>query len=64
VVAAGVESEATFPHRAALAVAEALGTGAAIFPSHHTGFTGGEFGMRGEPEAFAATLRRVLADAP
>jgi pimeloyl-ACP methyl ester carboxylesterase len=63
VVAAGAQSEATFPHRAALAVADALGTKAAIFPSHHTGFTGGEFGLHGEPDAFAATLRRVLADA-
>ena len=32
-----------------------------IFPSHHGGFMGGEFGMKGEPEAFAATLRGVLA---
>jgi pimeloyl-ACP methyl ester carboxylesterase len=62
VVAAGAESEATFPHRAALAVAQALGTEAAIFPSHHTGFASGESGLQGEPEAFAASLRRVLTD--
>jgi hypothetical protein len=31
-----------------------------MFPSHHGGFLGGEFGQRGEPEAFAAKLREVL----
>jgi hypothetical protein len=45
-----------------VAVAEKLGTEAILFPSGHGGFLGGEFGMRGEPEAFAATLRRVLAE--
>jgi hypothetical protein len=47
-------------HRAALAVAERLGTEPVIFPSHHGGFLGGERGWRGEPDAFAATLRDVL----
>jgi hypothetical protein len=28
-----------------------------IFPSHHGGF-----GQQGDPDAFAATLRRVLTD--
>ena len=51
----GAESEGTFPHRAALALAERLGTEAVIFPSHHGGF-----GQQGDPDAFAATLRRVL----
>jgi pimeloyl-ACP methyl ester carboxylesterase len=60
VVAAGAESEGEFTHRAALAVAERLGTEAAIFPSHHGGFLGGEFGQQGEPEAFGAKLREVL----
>ena len=55
--AGGVESEGTFPYRAALAVAERLGTEAVIFPSHHGGF-----GQQGDPDAFAATLRGVLAD--
>jgi hypothetical protein len=32
----------------------------AIFPSHHAGFLGGEFGMRGDPDGFAARLREVL----
>jgi hypothetical protein len=57
VVAAGAESGATFPYRAALAVAERLGTEAVIFPSHHGGF-----GQQGDPDAFAATLRRVVRD--
>ena len=62
VVAAGAESEGAFPYRAALAVAERLGTEAVMFPSHHAGFLGGEFGQQGDPDAFAATLRRVLTD--
>jgi pimeloyl-ACP methyl ester carboxylesterase len=60
VVAAGVESEGEFTHRAAVAVAERLGREATIFPSHHGGFLGGEFGYAGEPEAFAAKLHEVL----
>jgi hypothetical protein len=56
-VAAGAESGGTFPHRAALAVAQRLGTEPTIFPSHHVGF-----GQQGDPDAFAAVLRRVLAD--
>jgi pimeloyl-ACP methyl ester carboxylesterase len=62
VVAAGAESEGEFTHRAALAVANRLGTEATIFPSHHGGFLGGEFGQQGEPEAFAAKLREVLSE--
>jgi pimeloyl-ACP methyl ester carboxylesterase len=61
VVAAGAESEDEFTYRAALAVADRLGTEAVIFPSHHAGFLGGEFGQHGDPDAFAATLREVLA---
>jgi len=60
VVGAGAESEGEFTHRAALAVAERLGTEPVIFPSHHGGFLGGEFAWHGEPDAFAATLRQVL----
>ena len=45
----------------AVAVAERLGTEIVIF-RHHAGFLGGKFGQRGEPEAFAATLREVLAE--
>ncbi len=57
VVAGGAESEGTFPYRAAIAVAERLGTAAVIFPSHHGGF-----GQQGDPDAFAATLHRVLTE--
>jgi pimeloyl-ACP methyl ester carboxylesterase len=57
VVAGGAESEGTFPYRSALAVAERLGTEAVVFSSHHGGF-----GQQGDPDAFAATLRRVLTD--
>jgi pimeloyl-ACP methyl ester carboxylesterase len=60
VIAAGVESEGTMAQRAALAIAERLNQEAVIFPSHHGGFLGGESGYRGDPDAFAATLRRVL----
>ena len=57
VVAGGTESEGTFPYRAALAVAQRLGTEAVIFPSHHGGF-----GQQGDPDAFATTLHQVLSD--
>jgi pimeloyl-ACP methyl ester carboxylesterase len=62
VVGAGAESEGGFTGRAAAAVAERLGMEAVIFPSHHAGFLGGEFGMRGAPEQFAATLHQVLPE--
>jgi pimeloyl-ACP methyl ester carboxylesterase len=60
VVGVGAESEDELAHRAGLAVAERLGTPAVTFPSHHGGFLGGEFGMKGDPDAFAVTLRQVL----
>ena len=62
VIAVGAESEGEFPYRGALAVAERLETEAIIFPSHHGGFLGGEFGQTGDPDAFAAKLRDVLGD--
>jgi pimeloyl-ACP methyl ester carboxylesterase len=62
VVAAGAESEGELAYRSALAVAERLGTSAVIFPSHHVGFLGGEYGMQGDPDAFAAALREVLTE--
>ncbi|WP_157244760.1 alpha/beta fold hydrolase [Nonomuraea typhae] len=61
VVAVGEESEGEMAHRGGLAVAERLGSTPVTFPSHHGGFAGGEFGMPGKPEEFAATLRRVLS---
>jgi hypothetical protein len=33
-----------------------------VFPSHHGGFLGGEFGSAGEPEALARRLHDVLDD--
>ncbi|MET9860683.1 alpha/beta hydrolase [Streptomyces smyrnaeus] len=61
VVAAGKESEGQFAARAAARIADRLGIALTVFPSHHGGFLGGEFGQQGEPEAFATTLREVLA---
>jgi pimeloyl-ACP methyl ester carboxylesterase len=60
VIAAGAESEGEMANRGGHAVAERLGTEAVIFPSHHGGFLGGEYGWAGEPDAFAAKLRDVL----
>ncbi|NXY95370.1 alpha/beta hydrolase [Streptomyces sp. BR123] len=60
VVVAGKESEGRFPARAAAGVAEGLGIGLTLFPSHHGGFLGGEYGRHGDPEAFAEALRGVL----
>lgn len=66
VIAEGEESVGTFTGRTAEATAELLGQEATIFPSHHGGFMGGEFGYAGQPEAFAKRLREVLenADSP
>jgi pimeloyl-ACP methyl ester carboxylesterase len=63
IVAAGAESEGEMANRGAVAVAERLGTQPVIFPSHHGGFLGGEYGWAGEPDAFAAKLRDVLGGA-
>jgi pimeloyl-ACP methyl ester carboxylesterase len=60
VLAVGEESEGTFTGRASEATAELLGQEATVFPSHHGGFLGGEFGYAGQPEAFARRLREVL----
>jgi len=61
VIGAGAESEGELAHRAAVAVAERLGTTSVTFPSGHGGFLGGEYGQTGDPDGFAATLRGVLA---
>jgi pimeloyl-ACP methyl ester carboxylesterase len=61
VMAAGEQSEGQMTSRGALAVAERLGTEPVIFPSDHGGFLGGEYGQTGQPDAFAAKLREVLA---
>ncbi|MET7951429.1 alpha/beta hydrolase [Micromonospora sp. NPDC005324] len=60
VVAVGEESTDTYTARTALGLAALLGQEAVVFPSHHGGFLGGEFGYAGKPEEFAARLREVL----
>jgi pimeloyl-ACP methyl ester carboxylesterase len=61
VVAVGEESDGTLANRGGKAVAERLGQEPVTFPGGHDGFLGGEYGSTGKPDAFAATLRRVLA---
>jgi pimeloyl-ACP methyl ester carboxylesterase len=60
VIAVGEESQDTFTGRTTVGTAELLGQQATVFPSHHGGFLGGEFGYAGQPEAFARKLREVL----
>jgi hypothetical protein len=59
--AAGTTSAGEMANRGGHAVAERLGKEVVLFPSHHGGFLGPEFGWPGEPDAFAAKLREVLA---
>jgi len=54
VPAAGELSADEPPHRAAVALAEQLGTQTVMFPGDHGGFGA-------EPEAFAARLHEVLS---
>ena len=63
VVAAGENSAGELANRGAVAVAERLGVETVIFPSDHSGFLGGEYGQTGDPDAFAAKLGQVLANA-
>jgi pimeloyl-ACP methyl ester carboxylesterase len=63
VIAVGEESAGTYTARTARGTAALLGQQAIVFPSHHGGFLGGEFGYAGKPEEFAAKLREVLATA-
>jgi pimeloyl-ACP methyl ester carboxylesterase len=63
VMAAGAESEGEMANRGAYAVAERLGAKPVVFPSHHGGFLGGEYGWPGDPDAFAPKLREVLGEA-
>ncbi|GAA2813579.1 alpha/beta fold hydrolase [Crossiella cryophila] len=60
VIAVGEETGEAFTGRTAVATAALLGQEATVFPSHHGGFAGGEYGYPGQPEAFAAKLREVL----
>ena len=62
VLAIGETSNGNLAQRGGEAAAERLGTEAVRFPGDHGGFMGGEYGQPpGEPEAFAAKLREVLA---
>jgi hypothetical protein len=60
VIAVGEETGKTFTGRTAEATAALLGQEVTVFPSHHGGFMGGEFGYAGKPEEFARRLREVL----
>jgi pimeloyl-ACP methyl ester carboxylesterase len=60
VIAVGEESMDTFTGRTSAATADLMGQEPTVFPSHHAGFTGGEGGYPGQPEAFARRLRDVL----
>ncbi|GGQ56771.1 hydrolase [Streptomyces althioticus] len=60
VIAVGEESENLLTARTSAAAAELLGQKAVVFPSHHGGFCGGEFGQPGKPDEFALRLREVL----
>jgi pimeloyl-ACP methyl ester carboxylesterase len=60
VIAVGEESAGTYTARTAIGAAALLGQEPTVFPSHHGGFLGGQFGYAGKPEEFAARLREVL----
>ncbi len=59
-IGVGAESSNVMTGRAARAVAERLGMAPVVFPGGHAGFLPVEWGQGGDPDAFAATLRRVL----
>ena len=61
VIGVGAQSAAMLAGRAGTAVAERLGTAPVTFPGGHDGFVAGGDGDMREPDAFAATLRKVLA---
>ena len=61
VIGVGAKSGQQLAGRAGAAVAGRLGIAPVTFPGDHGGFLGGEYGQTGEPDAFAATLREVLA---
>jgi pimeloyl-ACP methyl ester carboxylesterase len=62
VIGVGAESEGQMAYRGGVGVAERLGVEPTVFPSHHGGFLGPEFGVPGDPEGFAAALREALAE--
>ncbi|MFK3983844.1 alpha/beta fold hydrolase [Micromonospora sp. NPDC050397] len=60
VIGVGEESTGTYTARSAVGLAALLGREPVVFPSHHGGFLGGQFGYAGKPEEFAVRLREVL----
>jgi hypothetical protein len=62
VIGVGEEPANAMAGRAGTGVAARLGSPPVMFPGGHDGFVGGEFGGMGKPDAFAATLRKVLSD--
>jgi pimeloyl-ACP methyl ester carboxylesterase len=60
VIAVGEETGDAFTARTAVGTAALLGQSAVVFPSHHGGFLGTEFGYAGKPAEFAVRLREVL----
>lgn len=60
VIGVGATSANALAGRGGLAVAGRLGIAAVTFPGGHDGFSGVGYGGMGEPDAFAAKLRRVL----
>jgi hypothetical protein len=61
VLGVGAESHGEIAQRGGLAIAERLGTAPVAFPGGHGGFLGADSPQPGDPEAFAARLRDVLA---
>ena len=62
VLAAGVESGSRWRLAARSPPPSDSAPTPVIFPSDHGGFLGGEYGQSGDPDAFAAKLREVLAE--
>src|SRR5690606_22728123 len=60
VIATGATSGRQFAARGAAALASAGGCEHRVLPGEHGGFLGGEYGMVGEPDAFAEALHRIL----
>jgi pimeloyl-ACP methyl ester carboxylesterase len=60
-VAVGADSGQEVAARGGYGLAQRLGREVDLFPSHHAGFTSAEGEFPGQPEAFAARLREVLA---
>jgi pimeloyl-ACP methyl ester carboxylesterase len=63
VVGIGEDSGDILPARAAIVVAEKIGTTPVMFPGDHGGFLGGEYGQTGKPAEFGAKVREVLGAA-